>query len=229
MSFSQHTTTISENDGKQCFKNMNPSILLPCPKGIRMLMIFIISSLFLSCNSSGSKAPGSQNEEKTTPAENENIAFDACTILDKSVYAEALGEDVKDGKTLIDAGNMTGETRVSHCLFNTVSGSNKYVGILIRRDKGKNVNPGSREAYLQQSAKEDESEMANDARNAILKGKKLNGIGDVAFTYELEGLGTTLMAFWKGNYMLQVTINGLNEEDSIAKAEKIAKAIIDRL
>lgn len=206
---------------------MDPCILKPIINKVNIqVAYFMLLFLLLSCQPGNNKKNGNKKEATKTMSHTAKDHFDACSILDKSIYSEALGEPVKEGKTLLSVGTKPGETRVSHCLFQAASGSNKFIGVLIRQDAVKNVNPTSREGYLTQSVNEND-ELENDVRDAILKGKELPGIGDVAFTYKLEGLGSTLMAFWQGHFMLQVTVNGITNEEAILKTQqKIAKEII---
>jgi hypothetical protein len=192
--------------------------------------ILLILIQVLACNSniqSDTHANDRESGEKEIAGKS---GLNACSILEKSIYAEILGSPVDDGNEILSSGNSSQGTSVSQCSFHTTTGSPAYVSVMIRRDAKKNTNPTSLKTYQEIMIKDDSFGMGEDLKKAIEKGQTIDDIGDIAFTYIMEGLGSTLMVFWKTNYMMTVTINGLTDENKTLDGQKkIARAILEKL
>jgi len=153
-------------------------------------------------------------------------AIDACEWLSKDEVESILGTEVGDCKVLIDYVSENGQDIASQVAYYSETGPDRHVGLLIKRTSV-NVSPSSRIDYAEKSKSEDTMGAGNEMYEAVMQGMDIQGLGDVAFTYEM--FGHNLIVFWKGRYQMIITIYGQDNEKNIDFQKKVASKIINGL
>jgi hypothetical protein len=187
----------------------------------KSILILGLGLLLFSISCGQSK----QNKE-TGDVKSISKAIDACEWLSKDDVESFLGTEVGECKVLVHYVSEDGRDAASQVAYYSETGPDKHVGLLIKRTSV-NASPSSRIAYADQSKSEDTMGAGNEMYEAVMQGKDIQGLGEVAFTYEM--FGHNLIVFWKGRYQMIITIYGQDNEKNIDFQKKIASKIINGL
>lgn len=152
--------------------------------------------------------------------------IDACKWLTATDAEMLLGSKVGECKTIISYTSDGNKNATSQVAYYSEPNQSKSVSLMVKRNSSAS-NPSSKMEYAEQEKTADAMGTGTDIFNAIKQGQDVSGLGDVAFTYEM--FGHNLMVFWKGNYLMIISVYG-TENDNILKMQKsVASKVIKDL
>ncbi len=170
-------------------------------------------ALMVSCDDSGSESATALTGD-----------LRACELLPAEEVARLIGEPVPTSTPFTESTN--GAYALSQCKYSSAD-QRSGLTMLIRRS-GVPITPESREADAERQRSEDDGTGAYKAlADAIVAGKNVDGLGDLAYAFELSGHHLT--AYFKDHYEIRLTLhNGGDAGEALQIAEEAAKFVIDQ-
>lgn len=167
----------------------------------------VISLIVVLASCSGESGDTVSKVAPLKPAE-----FNACDLLSAADAGRLMNEPVTKSDNTVQVSNS-----VSQCVH-TFSEPRERLTLLIRHS-GAGIPPLSRAQEAEKQRNQADDSNAGDwLAAAIEAGQDIDGVGELAYTFELGGF--QLWAFWGKNYYLTVTVSGV---DDSAAALDIAK------